>query len=537
MKIVTSMLTVTLLALVMVLPSIVTAQQSQLTLTTPAPPPIVSVGANYTGGGNYNTPIYYWAVVRYPSGAAIPTGPAIANGTPGSSNLNATHLVTISWTSMPNATGYDVVRSDTPNYPAPCNTCAVVLNTALTSITDTGNLLSDYPPAGLGSVSAATATMTVNNSSEALPFINMQLMQGVFKSALIDPTATVGSAMVLASGGRLVGSGVFAPFTYPAAGIPCSTGLAWCASYTTTGSGTVVALKTSPVFVTPTLGVASATSVDFPTTTSATSGVIFKNGARWMHNYQDISLGDGQNIFVGRNAGNFTMTAAAVEHTVVGVDAMPAITSGLLNTAIGFRALFNATTLQNTVAVGVSAGRFIVPTTPLLTGSFHVLIGSDSRPSADGTTNEIVIGGNARGTGTNQTVIGNSSTTQANIMGTVYQNGTARLSQTSCQPGLGDGLNVIPAGTYLETTCFNDTGVNVMVTGVKCYTDNSGTSTLNVTNQAGTAMLTGAITCTTAFAAGTQSALVTLANGEYMKFTFVSDGVTKQTTWVVTQVR
>ena len=43
-------------------------------------------------------------------------------------------------------------------------------------------------------------------------------------------------------------------FTYPAAGIVNSTGAAWGTSYSTTGSGTVVALATSPTFVTPLLG-------------------------------------------------------------------------------------------------------------------------------------------------------------------------------------------------------------------------------------------------------------------------------------------
>jgi hypothetical protein len=41
---------------------------------------------------------------------------------------------------------------------------------------------------------------------------------------------------------------------YPGAGIANSTGSAWGTSYTTTGSGTVVALATSPTFVTPILG-------------------------------------------------------------------------------------------------------------------------------------------------------------------------------------------------------------------------------------------------------------------------------------------
>ena len=45
---------------------------------------------------------------------------------------------------------------------------------------------------------------------------------------------------------------------YPGAGIANSTGTAWGTSYSTTGSGTVVALATSPTFVTPVLGTPSS---------------------------------------------------------------------------------------------------------------------------------------------------------------------------------------------------------------------------------------------------------------------------------------
>jgi hypothetical protein len=46
--------------------------------------------------------------------------------------------------------------------------------------------------------------------------------------------------------------------SYPGAGIANSTGSAWGTSYTTTGSGTVVALATSPTLVTPVLGTPSS---------------------------------------------------------------------------------------------------------------------------------------------------------------------------------------------------------------------------------------------------------------------------------------
>jgi len=68
-----------------------------------------------------------------------------------------------------------------------------------------------------------------------------------------------------ANGYLLTSNGTTATWTaaptsmvYPGAGIPNSTGSAWGTSYTTSGSGTVVALTTSPVFTTPNLGTPSA---------------------------------------------------------------------------------------------------------------------------------------------------------------------------------------------------------------------------------------------------------------------------------------
>lgn len=58
---------------------------------------------------------------------------------------------------------------------------------------------------------------------------------------------------------------------YPGAGIPNSTGSAWGTSYSTTGSGTVVALQTSAALVTPTL---SAATID-----GASPYLNFNNGA------------------------------------------------------------------------------------------------------------------------------------------------------------------------------------------------------------------------------------------------------------------
>lgn len=103
----------------------------------------------------------------------------------------------------------------------------------------------------------------------------------------------------------------------------------------------------------------------------------------------------------------------------------------------------------------------------------------------------------------------------------------------SCQTGLGDGLNAIPAGTYLQSMCFNDTGATVTISGLRCFVDGGSSSTMNASGNTLGALLTGAVTCTTAWAAGTQSANVAFTSGDWIKFTFVADGTAKQTTWEV----
>jgi hypothetical protein len=61
--------------------------------------------------------------------------------------------------------------------------------------------------------------------------------------------------------------------TYPGAGIANSTGSAWGTSYTTSGTGTVLALTTSPTFTTPALGTPSSGTLTNATGLPISSGV------------------------------------------------------------------------------------------------------------------------------------------------------------------------------------------------------------------------------------------------------------------------
>lgn len=103
----------------------------------------------------------------------------------------------------------------------------------------------------------------------------------------------------------------------------------------------------------------------------------------------------------------------------------------------------------------------------------------------------------------------------------------------SCQSGIGDGTNAIVSGPYPQTPCKNVTGVTWTINSIQCFTDNNGTSTMDVKNHAGTSFLTAPITCSNSFAAGTQSATTTLANGDTFNFTFTADGSSKQVTFLV----
>jgi hypothetical protein len=113
----------------------------------------------------------------------------------------------------------------------------------------------------------------------------------------------------------------------------------------------------------------------------------------------------------------------------------------------------------------------------------------------------------------------------------------SQYAKLRCESGLGDGLNAIPAGTYLQSFCYNDSGVTWTITGIKCYVDGGSSSTLNASGNTLGSLLTGAITCGTGFVAGTQTANVALTSGDYIKFTFVADGTAKQSTWVVSMTQ
>jgi hypothetical protein len=118
------------------------------------------------------------------------------------------------------------------------NTTSSIGNLSLTNVT-------------LVSVSAPVTPAQGGTGVSALTANNVIIGNGTGNVTFVAPGTT---GNVLTSNGTTWTSTAAAGQVYPGAGIPNSTGSAWGTSYTTSGSGSVVALATSPSFTTPVLG-------------------------------------------------------------------------------------------------------------------------------------------------------------------------------------------------------------------------------------------------------------------------------------------
>jgi hypothetical protein len=114
-----------------------------------------------------------------------------------------------------------------------------------TQFVDLGTNVTGTLPVGNGGTGAAT--LTANN-----------VLLGNGTSALQVVAPGTNGNVLQSNGTTWVSGATPSTMVYPGAGIPNSTGTSWGTSYSTTGTGTVVALATSPSFTTPALGTPSA---------------------------------------------------------------------------------------------------------------------------------------------------------------------------------------------------------------------------------------------------------------------------------------
>jgi hypothetical protein len=115
------------------------------------------------------------------------------------------------------------------------------------------------------------------------------------------------------------------------------------------------------------------------------------------------------NVLIGARSGDSMTTAG--DNVAIGYQALAATTTSGNNTAVGYTALLS-TTGTNNVALGIYAGRYRNDATDDANPTQGVYIGGlTTTGGANSATNEIVIGYDAEGQGSNKITLGNSSIT------------------------------------------------------------------------------------------------------------------------------
>lgn len=110
-------------------------------------------------------------------------------------------------------------------------------------------------------------------------------------------------------------------------------------------------------------------------------------------------------------------SGAGSYNTAIGLNASLSNISGVGNLSIGNEALLNNSAGSYNIAFGYRAGRYFAGNGNLTSINNSILIGSDTKALANNQTNQIVIGYNETGLGSNTTIIGNSSTITTAIRG------------------------------------------------------------------------------------------------------------------------
>ena len=153
-------------------------------------------------------------------------------------------------------------------------------------------------------------------------------------------------------------------------------------------------------------------------------------------------------------------------NTASGAGALYLNTNGNSNTASGAGALlFNADGNSNT-AIGYYAGRKIADDSKNTTSDYSVYLGSSTKASADNAQNEVVIGYNAIGAGSNTIQLGNTAITDVKTSGT------------------------LTAGTVTYPNVHNSTSGQVLITDGNGFASFGSIPVLNQTTTGSAATLT-----------------------------------------------
>jgi collagen type VII alpha len=372
-----------------------------------------------------------------------------------------------------------------------------------------------------GAVTLAGTLNVANGGTGQTTYTNGQLLIGnTTGNTLTKATLTQGTGITITNGTGSISIANASPMTYPGAGIPNSTGSAWGTSYSTTGSGTVVALATSPSFTTPILGTPTS-----GTLTNCT-GYTYANLAGTVPTWNQNTTGTASNVtgtVAIANGGTGQTTAAAAYNalnpmTTVGdmiyegtgptATRLPIGTSGQILTVSG-----GIPSWQNAPASGVTSFQTslsgLTPNTATtgvvtLAGTLGVASGGTGLSSTP-SNGQLDIGNGTGFTraaltqGTGITITnGAGSITVANAGVTSFTSSSGLSTNTSATGAVsvtntapmtyptGTGLAVVTSGTSWGTTITAPTGNIVGTTDTQTLTNKRVTPrVVSITGAAG----------------------------------------------------
>jgi hypothetical protein len=317
----------------------------------------------------------------------------------------------------------------------------------------------------LGAATTAAATVTITTAGSGGPagpttYSGVQLTYVSGATAVTYPTADITvtsgavSAVTIVSGGTGFTATSGTVMTAAAASIGNTTGFTCTlATGSTASSNTAVGHQAG----------LSLTTGSNNTLLGALTGDAITTGSRnsaFGQNALGATTSGGDNMAFGANALQSNTTGS--ENVAIGIASLRDTQSNARNTAIGGSSLVTLTSGQFNVAIGHNAGRLTSAAAIVTTCNNSTFIGYEAFPNADSQTNQTAIGYQAVGDGSNTTVIGNTSTTQARIRGATFLSTGANGQSTQ----LGQSTTLLSGLTGATVTATNLIPANSILLGV-----------------------------------------------------------------------
>lgn len=163
--------------------------------------------------------------------------------------------------------------------------------------------------------------------------------------------------------------------------------------------------------------------------------------------FGDASLNANTTGYLNSGFGSSSLTSNTSGYENIGIGAQSLLlnTTGYRNISIGNISMRSNSTGYNNIAIGYEAGRYTNAGGNNQTSFNSMYLGTDARSSASGNENEIVIGYQSRGNGSNTVTIGNSSTTSNYFTGSIRT--TAPTDGTAAPWRLGSYVTTAPTAT------------------------------------------------------------------------------------------